>query len=75
MILFVPCADSGLAQASGDLTDRLHAYTFPTAFRNPRWSAVASKLRVIETVAPDAFAGSEELLRVHGNFYRRPHGL
>ena len=64
----------GTWDTAGDLTNLAECFSFLLSFKDPRWSALASKLRVIETVAPDAAARSKELRLVHCNFFRRPQG-
>ncbi len=36
-----------------DLTNLASAYDFPSEFNDPKWTSMATKLRVVETIAPD----------------------
>lgn len=58
-----------------DLCNLESAYKFRGEFRDPRWTALASKLRVVETVAKDCKQRRDELLQLQTDHIRRPFPL
>ena len=55
-----------------DLANLQKAYHLPFSFADPQWTALAAKLRVVETIAPDCHDRVRELENVHANQFQRP---
>lgn len=50
-------------------------YSFPDFFLDPKWTSLASKLRVCETVATDAASKDAELFELQSNISTSIWGL
>ena len=57
-----------------DVTNLAEGYSFPASFQDPRWTALAAKLRVARYIAPDFHEKERELENVQMNYLRRPCG-
>jgi hypothetical protein len=59
---------------AADLAHLQTAFRFPSSFRDPRWTSLATKLRVICEVAPDCQQKHQTLTRAQAETFRRPFG-
>jgi hypothetical protein len=60
--------------SAADLVNLKQSFSFPRAFRDPRWTGMAAKLRTIEYVAPDLKERERELEEAQLSHFRRPCG-
>jgi hypothetical protein len=58
--------------SAADANNLQRYYGLPLPFADPRWTALAAKLRVIETIAPDGHERVRELETTHANNWQRP---
>jgi hypothetical protein len=58
--------------STADLLNLKRVFHFPRTFRDPRWTALAAKLRVIEYIAPDFKERVRELEEIQTSYFRRP---
>jgi hypothetical protein len=58
--------------SAADANNLQRHYGLPLPFADPRWTALAAKLRVIENIAPDCHERVRELETTHANNWYRP---
>ena len=57
-----------------DLSNLDWAFSFPMCFKDPRWTSLAAKLRVIDALARDCQAKARELELALASYGKKPFG-